>query len=169
MMTNEPAIMESVIRAISTLERKVIESLADYEKVIEIRFSHVDAMIGQIRDDNREFHKMLLDTMTQQVENRVAPISQIVSGQDDKLELMRINLDDATTYLKGKTTALAEQCSRHETRIVTLEQAPDKHAAEVWRGIQKQILTAIVAVIVTAGIGYIGLVINGVIQVGVKQ
>lgn len=136
------ATMAAVVEVINAMRVEVGERLHDYEKVIDIRFDHVDANIGQIRDDNKDGQQAIIKAVEKIMEIQVDSIRAMVGHQDEKIRTVQECVDDNADEAAAKFAAVHAELKDHSKRLGELEKAPDKKAAGKWNTAADKVLWA---------------------------
>jgi hypothetical protein len=137
------AIKDSIDRMVVEMTQK----LDDYEKVIDIRFSHVDLLIGQQREDLKGGLSEIIRAVEQIVAAHVAGIEQKVDHQNERIESVKNCVDDEKAETEKRFEQVNAAIKDHSIRIFNLEAAPAKADAGKWRAVADKVLWSFVGLL----------------------
>lgn len=140
-------VVEKVTEIVDAMRRDIGEKIADFEKVIDIRFSHVDANIGQIRDDQKDGQVAIIQAVEKIVKLHVENIQTIVKHQDEKIGGVQGCIDDHAEETAAKFAAVDAKLKDQGDRLTVLENKDDKAAAGRWRSVGDKVLWAFIGLL----------------------
>lgn len=141
------ATMASVVDVVNAMRAEFVQRLADQEKNIDMRFGHVDTLIGQLRDDQREGQSAIIKAVETIVKLHAENMETIVSHQDTKINGVQACVDENAEDTAAKFAEVNARLDGQEKRLGELEKAPDKHAAKRWRQVAEKVLWAFVGLL----------------------
>lgn len=140
--------VDKVVEIVGEMRQELSEKLTDFEKIIDIRFSHVDANVQQIRDDQRDGQAAIIAAVEKIVKLHTANVEVLVKHQDEKIQSVKGCVDDHAEENAAKFAAVNAKLDDHGKRLGELEKAPDKAAAGKWREAGNRILWAFVGLLI---------------------
>ena len=107
---------------------KIAELLHDQEKTLDVRFAHIDALIGQLRDDQKTGQEQIIRAVEKIVELHTANLHTIVGHQDDKINSVQGCIDEHKALDIEKLEKIHSRIDAHEARLDVLELAPGQES-----------------------------------------
>jgi ElaB/YqjD/DUF883 family membrane-anchored ribosome-binding protein len=143
-------IIERMNEESKQVNAEVRRMLDDTEKLISIRFDHVDANIQQIREDNKAFYEHILQRMDEKHASQDKKIADVEGCVGDGLK------------------DLGKQIGDIEARVKILEDAPVKKSASRWDQASDKILWALIGLVVAGVISWISTAVGSLTGGGQK-